>query len=289
MFGGTYTALVTPFKADGSLDEDGLRSLVQRQVEAGVDGIVPVGTTGESPTLDYAEHARVIEVAVEAAGGRVKVIAGTGSNSTHEALELTRGAMSAGADATLQVTPYYNKPNQEGIHRHFTAVADLGLPVVVYNIPGRTARDIEVDTLVRLAEHPQIVSVKESTGQVERVSELRHRCPRLTVLSGDDPLTLPMMVVGADGVISVASNVAPREVAAMVRHAREGRWDEARAMHARLYPLFRDLFIDTNPIPVKAAMELLGLGAAVYRLPLCPMADAKLARLRATLKAVGLL
>lgn len=289
MFVGTYTALVTPFRADGSLDEDSLRRLVERQVEAGVDGVVPVGTTGESPTLDYAEHARVIEVTVEAAARRIKVIAGTGSNSTHEAVDLTRGAMAAGADATLQVTPYYNKPSQEGLYRHFAAVADIGLPVVVYNIPGRTARDVDLDTLARLADHPRIVAVKESTGQIERVSELRCRCPNLTVLSGDDALTLPMMVVGAAGVISVASNVAPREVAAMVRHAREGRWEEARALHARLYPLFRDLFIDTNPIPVKAAMEMLGLGAAVYRLPLCPMSEDRLDRLRKTLKAGGML
>jgi 4-hydroxy-tetrahydrodipicolinate synthase len=289
MFCGTYTALVTPFKADGSLDTETFRRLVQLQVDAGIDGIVPVGTTGESPTLDYAEHAQVIEIAVEAAAGRIKVIAGTGSNSTHEAIDLTRGALRAGADATLQVTPYYNKPNQEGLYRHFMAVADLGLPVLLYNIPGRSGREIEVDTLVRMASHPQIAAVKESAGSVERVSEILNRCPRLAVLSGDDPLTLPMMVVGASGVVSVASNVIPREVAAMVRHARQGRWEEARALHARLYPLFRDLFIDTNPIPVKAAMEMLGLGEANYRLPLCPLADAKKARLRETLRAVGVL
>jgi 4-hydroxy-tetrahydrodipicolinate synthase len=289
MFSGTYTALVTPFKVDGSLDLEALRRLIDDQVAAGVDGIVPVGTTGESPTLDYDEHHRVIEVAVVAAAGRIKVIAGTGSNSTQEALDLTRKAMQAGADATLQVTPYYNKPNQEGLYRHFTAIADLGLPVVLYNIPGRTARDIEVETLVRLAQHPRIVAVKEATGLVERVTEVRLACPDMTVLSGDDPLTLPMLIAGASGVISVASNIAPVQVAAMVRHALAGRWEDARRMHMQFFRLFRDLFIDTNPIPVKAALALLGRIEEVYRLPLCPLSAPKKARLRETLQAAGLL
>jgi 4-hydroxy-tetrahydrodipicolinate synthase len=287
MFEGTYTALVTPFTASGAVDYRKLRELADLQIKAGVDGLVPVGTTGESPTLDYDEHKKVIEVVIEAARGKAKVIAGTGGNSTAEAIELTRHALEAGADGTLQVTPYYNKPSQTGLLRHFSAVADLGLPVVLYNVPGRSAREIDVTTVAELAKHPKIVAIKEAGGSVERVSRIRALCG-ISVISGDDSLTLPMMVCGAEGVISVASNIAPGPVAELVRAARNNDWLRARALHDRLFALFTDLFLDTNPIPVKAAMAMAGLIEEVYRLPLCEMAPAPRARLRATLVALGL-
>jgi 4-hydroxy-tetrahydrodipicolinate synthase len=288
MFEGAYTAIVTPFNQDGSVDYGKLRALIALQIEGGIDGIVPVGTTGESPTLDFDEHEKVIEVAIEASRGRLKVIAGTGANSTSEALQLTRHALKAGADGTLQVTPYYNKPNQEGLYRHFSAVADLGLPVVLYNVPGRSAREIDVATIVRLARHPKIVAVKEAAGSVDRVSQILRACP-ITVLSGDDSLTLPMMAVGASGVISVASNIAPRAVADLVHAAQAGQWDKARALHMKYYRLFTDIFLDTNPIPIKAAMALTGLINEVYRLPLCETSDAIRQKLADCLKEVGLL
>lgn len=288
MFQGAYTATVTPFNRDGSVDYGRLRALVDMQAEAGIDGLVPVGTTGESPTLDYEEHSRVIQVTIEASRGRMKVVAGTGGNSTSEALDLTRRARDAGADGTLQVTPYYNKPSQEGLYRHFSAVADIGLPVILYNIPGRTGREIAVDTVVRLAGHPGVVAIKEAAGSVDRVSEIASRC-ELTVLSGDDSLTLPMMVAGAQGVISVASNVVPKAVADMVHLAIDEKWTEARRLHRQFYPLFRDLFVDTNPIPVKAAMAMLGLIEEAYRLPLCPLSADHKAKLRQTMGALGLL
>ena len=287
MFEGTYTAIVTPFNRNGSIDFAAFRALIDLQARAGIDGIVPVGTTGESPTLDVGEHGRVVDAAIEAAGRRMKVIAGTGANSTAEAIELTRHALNSGADGTLQVTPYYNKPSQEGLVRHFSAVADLGLPVMLYNIPGRTSREITVDTIVRLARHPKIVAVKEAGGSVDRVSAIVRRC-NLTVVSGDDSLTLPMMAVGARGVVSVASNVAPRDVARMVRLALANDFRAAEKMHRKLYDLFTDLFIDTNPIPVKAALAMMGQVEEVYRLPLCPMSAALRGQLRKTLKALKL-
>lgn len=287
-FQGTYTAIVTPFNSDGSVDYGKLKALIDIQAEAGIDGIVPVGTTGESPTLDYDEHNKVIDTAIEACKGRLSVIAGTGANSTSEALELTKHALEAGADGTLQVTPYYNKPNQEGLVRHFSAVADLGLPVVLYNIPGRSGREIAVDTIVKLSEHPKIVGVKEAGGSVDRVSAVLSRC-EITILSGDDSLTFPMMAVGAKGVISVASNVAPEPIARMIHLALEGKWEEARKLHLKLYRLFCDLFIDTNPIPVKAALAMMGLIEEVYRLPLCGMREELKGKLRKTLQETGLL
>ena len=286
MFQGAYTALITPFGRDGAVDYGRLRELVEFQIAGGIDGLVPVGTTGESPTLDAEEHLEVIRVVVETAAGRVKVIAGTGANSTAEALELTARAKDLGVDGTLQVTPYYNKPTQTGLLRHFSAVADLGLPVVLYNVPGRAGCEIAVPTVAELAKHPQVVAVKEAAGSVDRVSRLKAAC-EIDVFSGDDGLTLPMMSVGGCGVISVASNVAPRAVADLVHAAAAGRWDEARALHYRYYALFNDVFIETNPIPIKAAMEMAGLGPAVYRLPLCELAPANREKLRATLQACG--
>ena len=286
MFPGAYTALVTPFGRDGAVDYGRLRELVEFQIAGGIDGLVPVGTTGESPTLDVDEHLEVIRVVVETAARRVKVVAGTGANSTAEALELTAQAKAMGVDDTLQVTPYYNKPTQAGLIKHFSAVADLGLPVVLYNVPGRAGCEIAVPTVAELAKHPHVVAVKEAAGSVDRVSRLKAAC-EIDVLSGDDGLTLPMMSVGAGGVISVASNVAPKAVADLVHAAAAGRWDEARALHYQYYALFNDVFIETNPIPIKTALEMAGLGPAVYRLPLCEMAPANRDRLRATLQACG--
>ena len=259
MLTGTYTALATPFR-DDAFDEGAFQTLIDSQLEAGVDGIVPVGTTGESPTLDHAEHMLVIEKAVEFASGRCRVIAGTGSNSTREAVALTRDAEAAGVDAALLVAPYYNKPSQDGLLRHFLAVAGAtSLPLVLYSIPGRCGVEIAVDTVARLAaECPRIRCLKEAGGTPERVSMLRRALPDdFTILSGDDSLTLPFLSVGASGVISVASNVIPAQVAAMVAAHAAGRADEARELHLRYYQLFRDLFIETNPVPVKFALALI--------------------------------
>lgn len=288
MWEGAYTAIVTPFAENGDVDYSKLRELIERQIEGGVDGIVPVGTTGESPTLDYDEHNRLIEVCVEATRKRIKVIAGTGANSTREAIELTKHAIACGADATLQVTPYYNKPNSQGLIRHFRAVADLGLPTILYNIPGRTGREIPVDTVVELAQHPNIVAIKEAGGSVDRVSQIVTRC-NFTVLSGDDSLTLPMMIVGAKGVISVASNVIPRAVADLVHAALRGDWAQAQALHRKYYRLFTDLFLDTNPIPVKAALAMMGQIKEAYRLPLCETSPAIRQKLADTLRALELI
>jgi 4-hydroxy-tetrahydrodipicolinate synthase len=290
MFRGTYTALVTPFR-NGAVDEAAFEALIEWQIESGITGVVPVGTTGESPTLDHAEHTRVIELAVRAARGRCKVIGGTGSNSTSEAIALTEEAERAGADAVLLVTPYYNKPTQEGLFRHYKAIADrTNLPIILYSIPGRCGIDIAVDTTVRLArECANIVTIKEAGGSVERVSQLRAALPaEFSILSGDDSLTLPFLSVGADGVISVASNIIPREMVRMVQAFAEGRVAEARELHTRFFPLFRDLFIETNPIPIKTALSMAGRIAGEFRLPLCEMAPANAARLLATLRNLNL-
>ena len=287
-FTGTFTALITPFNADGSVDYSALRSFVQWQVDGGVDGLVPVGTTGESPTLDVQEHIKVIATTVEAAAGKASVIAGTGANSTAEAIELTREVLNMGVAATLQVTPYYNKPNAEGLFRHFSAVADLGLPVVLYNVPGRAGKEIPLDVVVRLAAHPNVAAIKEAAGSVDRVSAIKDAC-ELTVLSGDDSLTLPMISVGASGVISVASNIIPKEMSALVRQALKNDIAGARELHRTYYPLFRDLFIDTNPIPVKAALALMGRIRPVFRLPLCEPSDKIREQLGRTLRSLNLL
>ena len=287
IFKGTYTAMVTPFNASGSVDYGKLRELVEEQVAAGVDGLVPVGTSGESPTLSMEEHSRVVEFVAETANRRVQVVAGTGANSTAEALRLTREALEMGVDASLQVCPYYNKPNQEGLYRHFSTIADLGLPIILYNVPSRTGRDISLDTVVRLSKHPNVAAVKEASGSVARVSATVDACD-LAVLSGDDMLAFPMIAVGARGVISVASNVAPALVSKMINAALAGDMANAATLHKRLYRLFRDLFIDTNPIPVKCALALMGRIEEVYRLPLCETSDACRAQIRATLAELKL-
>ena len=287
-FTGVHTALVTPFATDGSVDYPKLQELVEFQIAGGVDGIVPVGTTGESPTLRTPEHLKVIEVVVAQAAGRCKVIAGTGANSTDEAIELTASCKAFGVDGTLQVTPYYNKPNNSGLIQHFSAVADLGLPVVLYNVPGRSACEIPLEVVAELANHPNIVSVKEAAGSVERVTRIKQLCD-IEVLSGDDSLALPMIQEGAIGVISVASNIIPAEVVALVRHAMAGEFDAAQALHNKYARLFDDLFIDTNPIPVKAAMAMMGMIEEIYRLPMCSTTDENKVVLRASLVNVGVL
>ena len=290
-FTGTYTAIVTPFK-HGQIDEPALERLIKSQIKAGVDGIVPVGTTGESATLDYEEHIRTIVLSVKCAAGKIKVVAGTGGNSTKEAIYLTQEAEKAGADASLQVAPYYNKPTQEGLFQHFHAIArSTKLPLILYSIPGRCGIEIAVDTVNRLAHDcVNIVGLKEAGGNPDRVSQLRAALgPKFTILSGDDSLTLPFMSVGAHGVVSVASNVIPREVAHMVRAYSTGNHSLALKLHEKFYPLFKDLFIETNPTPVKAALAMMGMMENEFRLPLVPITAASREKLRKSLKACGVL
>jgi 4-hydroxy-tetrahydrodipicolinate synthase len=291
MFTGTYTAIVTPFK-NGNLDEAALERLIRIQVKAGIDGIVPVGTTGESPTVDYEEHIQIIALSVKLAAGRLKVLAGTGGNSTSEAVYLTERAEKAGADGSLQVAPYYNKPTQEGLFQHFREVArKTRLPIVLYSIPGRCGIEIGVDTVKRLArECKNIVGIKEAGGNADRVSQLRAALgPRFEIMCGDDSLTLSFMAVGAQGVISVASNVIPRQVVQMVRAFAGGKGKNALKLHQKYYSLFKDLFIETNPVPVKAALAMMGQIEEEYRLPLVPMSPKNRETLQATLKACGVL
>ncbi len=284
---GVFTAIVTPF-THGKVDYGQLTDLVQMQLDAGIDGIIPVGTTGESPTLTVDEHLKVIETVIKTALGKCKIIAGTGANSTAEAVHLTQMAKASGADGTLQVTPYYNKPTQEGLYRHFSTVADeCGLPVVLYNVPGRAGIPIAIDTIQRLSSNPNIVCVKEAGGSVERVSAIKNACD-ITVLSGDDSLTLPMMALGAQGVISVASNLIPERVKNMVDAFADGRWEEAKKLHYSLYRFFCDIFIETNPIPIKTAMACKGLIREEYRLPLCPMNPGNHDILLATMESAGI-
>ncbi len=291
MFTGTYTAIVTPFR-NGALDEAALERLIKLQIKGGVDGIVPVGTTGESPTVDCAEHIRIIELSVQFAAGKIKVLAGTGGNATREAIDLTQAAEKAGADGSLQVAPYYNKPTPEGVYQHFRAIARATqLPLVLYSIPGRCGIEISLETVKRLArECKNIVGIKEAGGSCDRVSQLRAATgPQFTILSGDDSLTLPFMSVGAQGVISVASNLIPREVSQMVRLFASGKAAAALKIHQRFYPLFKDLFIETNPTPVKAALAMMKLIEEEYRLPLVPMDPKNWDLLRTTLKRCDVL
>lgn len=291
MFTGTYTAIVTPFRG-GQLDEAALERLIKFQIKGGVDGIVPVGTTGESPTVNYEEHIQVIAWSVKYAAGKVKVLAGTGGNSTSEAIYLTQAAEKAGADGSLQVAPYYNRPTQEGLFQHFKAVAKVTkLPIVLYSIPSRCGVEIAVDTVKRLAHDcKNIIGIKEAGGSCDRVSQLRATLgPKFEIMSGDDSLTLPFMSVGADGVISVASNLIPREVSQMVTAFGRGDARKAAALHARYYPLFKDLFIETNPQPVKAALAMMKLIEEDYRLPLVPMLPKNWEILRTTMKRCDVL
>lgn len=288
-FAGLSVAIVTPLR-DGEVDFDRLRQHVEFQVEAGTRCLCPVGTTGESPTLNYQEHERVIAEVVQAAAGRIKVMAGTGSNNTAEALHLTEWAAKEGADAALMVAPYYNKPTQEGFYQHYRRVAEsVDIPICVYNIPGRTAKNIEPETFVRLAEIPNITMVKEATGSLDQASQVLGSTD-LTVLSGDDSLTLPLLSVGGEGVISVVGNIVPGDMIDLVTAHGEGRLADATQLHHKLFPLCRDMLsLATNPIPIKAAMQLLGRDTGELRLPMTPLDDAQLAQLRQTLTEYGLL
>jgi 4-hydroxy-tetrahydrodipicolinate synthase len=288
-FAGLSVALITPFK-DGQLDCEALRQQVEFQIEAGTRCLCPVGTTGESPTLSFEEHERVISEVVQAAAGRIKVMAGTGSNNTAEALRLTRWAAKEGADAALSIAPYYNKPNQQGLYQHFQAIAEsTNIPICIYNIPGRTAKNVEPDTIVRLGELPNITMVKEATGSLDQASQIL-TSSELTVLSGDDSLTLPLMAIGGEGVISVVGNIIPEEMLRLVTAAASGDLITARQEHHKLFPLCRDMLsLATNPMPIKTAMQLLGRDTGELRLPMTPL-DAELKdQLRRTLTAFGLL
>ena len=287
---GTYTALVTPFRND-RVDETAFTRLLEDQIAAGIDGVIPVGTTGESATLSMEEHLRVVELAVQVVNHRVKVFAGTGSNSTAEAIYLTQAAKKLGADGFLIVSPYYNKPSQAGLFAHYSALAEATwLPIITYSVPGRTGMEIGVDTMASLAlKHPNIVAIKEAGGSIERFSQLRQALPdNVAILSGDDSMTLPALAVGATGVISVASNLVPKQVGDMVRAFLGGHAAEAGQMHRKLYPLFRDLFIEANPVPVKTALARQGWMTEEVRLPLVPLQPQNRGRLEIVLEQLGL-
>jgi 4-hydroxy-tetrahydrodipicolinate synthase len=289
-FQGSWVAMVTPFK-DGAVDEAKVRELVDFHVKGGTDGLIPCGTTGESPTLTHDEHRRLIDLVIEQASGRIPVVAGTGSNSTAEAIGLTRHAERAGARGALVVNPYYNKPTQEGLYRHFRAVAEsVAMPILVYNIQSRTAVNVETETLARLARDcKNIVGVKEASGSLDQMSQVIQACgPDFSVLSGDDNITLPLLAIGGRGVVSVIANLVPRETAEMVHAALDGDYKRARELHHRLFPLARAAFIETNPIPIKEAMAMAGMLEPEYRLPMCRMSDANRARLRTILELYGL-
>ncbi len=291
-FQGTGTAIVTPFRKDGTLDEKALRKLVEFQIRGGVEAIVPVGTTGESPTLSYEEHFRVFDIVIEQVNGRVKVFAGTGSNSTNEAIEQTTYAKKAGADAALVVGPYYNKPTQEGYFRHYAAIAEaVDIPIIVYNVPGRTGGNIEAATTLRMAQEiPKIVAVKEASGNFAQIMEIARNKPKhFSLLSGDDAITLPMMAVGADGCISVVANETPREFSDLVRHCLKGNFEKALSLHNKLLPLMNINFVEANPIPVKAALSMMGMIEEVYRLPLLPISEKNREKLKAILKELKLI
>ena len=291
MFQGVFTAIVTPFNQDESINEDDLKKLMDFNIERGVSGIVPMGTTGESPTLNHDEHVRVIEIVCKHVGGRVPIIAGTGSNSTKEALFMTSRAKDLGADASLQVAPYYNKPTQEGFYRHFKKIADeVDLPLIIYNIPGRTGKNIETDTIVELAKHPNIVGVKEASGNLPQMMDVIHRTPEdFVVLSGDDNLTLPLMAAGGKGVISVASNIVPDRMSAMVKAGLDGDFEEMRKIHYELLPFFKVEFIETNPIPIKTALAMKGMIKEVFRLPMCEMSGENKKKLKTVLKELKII
>ncbi|HEY7117868.1 MAG TPA: 4-hydroxy-tetrahydrodipicolinate synthase [Tepidisphaeraceae bacterium] len=273
MFTGAFTAMITPFK-NGRLDEARLADQIEYQVTHGIDGLVPVGTTGESPTVDFKEHARILELTVQFARGRVHVIGGVGGNATTEALELHKIAKDVGCTAGLSVNPYYNKPSQEGLYRHFMTLGDkIDLPIVLYNIPGRTGVTMSAQTVAKLSQHPNIVAIKEATGSLDMTSEIASLC-HLPILSGDDSLTLPIMSIGGRGVISVVSNLLPGKVKQMVRHAADGNYAEARAIHYQLFPLIKALFADGNPVGIKYAMKVAGLDTGELRLPLCEASEA---------------
>ena len=290
MFKGVFVAIVTPFK-NGKIDEEALRGLIDFQIAGGVDGIVPCGTTGESATLNHEEHDQVIRIAVDACRGKASVLAGTGSNSTQEAIQLSRNAKNAGADGLLQITPYYNKPNQEGLYHHFSSIADaVDLPIVLYNVPSRTSVNMVPETVVRLAKIEKIVGIKEASGSLQAISKIIDNCGKdFTVLSGDDPLLWPILAIGGKGVISVTANILPAKVAALCKAAAIGDIAEARSLHYELMDINDSLFIDTNPIPVKAALHLMGKIENELRGPLIELSKDTLERLKKAMACHGLL
>jgi len=290
MFKGSIVAIITPFK-DGKVDEEAYRQLIEFQIENGTSAIVPCGTTGESATLKVEEHARVIDIAVEAVNKRVPVIAGTGGNSTSEAIELTQHAKEVGADATLQVTPYYNKPTQEGLYQHFKAIAKaVPLPQILYNVPSRTSVNMLPETVARLSELPEVVAIKEASGNIGQMAEIvRLAGDKITLLSGDDNLTLPVLSIGGTGVVSVAANIVPRDTADLIKAWEEGKIDEAKRLFYKLLPLCQAMFFETNPIPVKTSLALMGKIQDEMRLPLYPMAPANLEKLKKALSDYGLI
>lgn len=289
MFTGSITALVTPFR-DGNVDEEGLKRLIEFQIAGGISGVVPCGTTGESATLSYEEHNRVIELTIEASAKRVPVIAGTGSNSTAETIALTKHARKAGADAALLITPYYNKPTQQGLYEHYRKVAEaVDIPIILYNVPGRTSVNMLPETVAKLSEIKNIIGIKEATGDLKQVSDIIELSREgFIVLSGDDFTTLPMLSIGGHGVISVTSNIMPGEISGMVKSYFAGEMKEARRLHFRLQALHRMMFIETNPIPVKTALAVMGMVGEEFRLPLTRMSEANRAKLITVLKAYGL-
>ena len=291
MFQGVFTALITPFTKAGTIDEQALRNLVDFQIDRGIDGLVPVGTTGESPTLDPEETEQVIRIVVDQAAGRVPVIAGTGSNCTDKAIHMTEIAKQIGATASLQVAPYYNKPTGEGFFRHFTAIADaVDLPMVVYNITGRSGKNIENPIMLRLAQHKNIVAVKEASGNIAQMMDLIAKKPEdFNVLSGDDNLSYPLMALGGKGVVSVASNIIPDRMKELTQAALQAKWDRARKLHYELLPLFKAIFLETNPIPIKTAMAMKGVIEEAFRLPMCPMSPENRSTLSAVLKQLAIL
>lgn len=290
---GTFTALITPMNSDGSVDFDGFRTLVRFQLENGISGLVPLGTTGETPTLEDFEEKKVIEMVMAEAGGKVPIIIGAGSNNTRDAVKYVQRAKDAGADYALVVTPYYNKPTDEGIYRHFAACAAVGLPLIVYNIAGRTGKNISTPLLARIAELPNIAGVKEASGDISQMTDVIHtiarKKPGFCVLSGDDALNLPLACLGGDGVISVVSNIAPAEVSALTAAALSGDFERARELQYQLLPAFRGAFIETNPVPIKAAMAMKGLPAGTLRLPLCDLLKENEPLVQAAFTAAGLL
>lgn len=290
MFAGAFTAIVTPFKG-GQVDEKAFKGLIRFGLDGGVSGFVPCGTTGESPTLSHEEHNRVVEMTVKEVAGQVKIIAGTGSNSTEEAISLTKHAKKVGVDAALLVSPYYNKPTQEGLYRHFKAIAEaVDIPLVLYNIQGRTGVNIENSTMEKLSRLPNIVGVKEASGSILQMSEVIRLCgPDFDVLSGDDQMTFPLMALGGKGVISVVTNIIPDKMSTLVRHMLAGEIDKARAIHFEIFELCQAMFVETNPIPIKAALGLMGKIEPEFRLPLCPPASASLEKIRNVLSKFNLI
>ncbi len=289
MMKGLYIALVTPFKKDGSLNEDKLRELVRFHVDAGTDGLIPCATTSENPTYTWEEHFRIIEIAVEEAAGKLKIVPGCGTNSTARSIENVHKARELGADGAMVVTPYYNKPTQEGLYAHFTKIADEGLPLMLYNVPGRTGTNMQPATVARLAKHDMIVAVKEASGSIEQMSEIIRLCgDDFSLLSGDDPITFPILAIGGKGVVSVVGNIVPKDILAMIAAYEQGKYDEARTWHYKLLPLGRAMFIETNPMPVKEAMNMLGWEVGDVRLPLVRMLPENRQKLGKALDAYGL-